>query len=209
MSSGLEKAEKFWDKQVVKFENVDEPSAFVTSIKEYLTAGDVVLDFGCAAGTVAIAIAPDVKEVHGIDISSKMIEAAKRNAAECGIANVQFMQSTLFDADYAKGSFDMILALNILHLFKDPQEKVMQRISELLRPGGLFISGTACLGEKRSLTGSLVSLLGRAGIFPPVKSFKSAELLDSITHGGFHILKTETPYAQPFHFIVAKKAVNI
>ncbi|HMB45984.1 MAG TPA: class I SAM-dependent methyltransferase [Candidatus Methanoperedens sp.] len=44
----------------------------VEKAKKHLKVGDIVLDCGCATGTVAIEIADNVKKVHGIDISSKM-----------------------------------------------------------------------------------------------------------------------------------------
>jgi 2-polyprenyl-3-methyl-5-hydroxy-6-metoxy-1,4-benzoquinol methylase len=44
----------------------------------------------------------------------------------------------------------VILAFHVLHLLEDTQE-VVQRMHELLKPGGLFVSATACMGEKSFL----------------------------------------------------------
>jgi 2-polyprenyl-3-methyl-5-hydroxy-6-metoxy-1,4-benzoquinol methylase len=48
---------------------------------------------------------------------------------------------------YSSESYDVILALNMLHTVPNPQD-VMQRINEILNPDGLFISVTTCLGQK-------------------------------------------------------------
>ena len=59
------------------------------------------------------------------------------------------------------GTFDGILAFYILHLLEDSQ-MVIQRINELLKPGGLIISVTPCMGKKPFLNGifSIFSKLG-------------------------------------------------
>jgi 2-polyprenyl-3-methyl-5-hydroxy-6-metoxy-1,4-benzoquinol methylase len=148
----MSQAEKFWDKiskNYDKSESQFEPihRKVVENSKKYLNGSDIVLDYGCATGTKAFALAGNVKKIQGIDISSKMIEAAKRKAVERRIDNVDFAHATLFDERYKRESFDVILAFNILHALEDNRQ-AMQRITELLKPGGLFISTTPCLKEK-------------------------------------------------------------
>ena len=207
----MTKPEKFWDRSASGYD-ASEPSSDPTHIKtventkKYLNVGDVVLDYGCATGTVAIEIADNVKEVHGIDISSKMIEAAKRKVSERKSAKIDFAQSTIFDERLKKESFDVILAFNILHLLEDTQ-KVMQRINELLKPGGLIISSTACMGENRASSISiLLFLVMKIGLVPDMRFFKISELEDSIANGNFQIVETESLTHNPTScFIVAKK----
>ena len=175
----------------------------VENTKKFLRQSDRVLDFGCATGNVAFEIVNNVKEVHGIDISAKMIEAARRKAAGQSTGKLDFQQSTLFDAGLMKESFDVILVFNILHFMEDIP-MTMQRIHELLKPGGLFISKTPCMGEETSVLTSLLSLVTKTGIIPPMRFFKIAEMEDSVTRGNFHIVETEclTPTE---YFIVARK----
>ncbi len=172
----MAKPEKFWDRSASTYDD-SEPNTdplhikAVEAAKKYLDAGDVVLDYGCATGTTAFEIADRVKEVHGIDISSRMIELAKRKAGERPVENVDFAQATIFDEGLKKESFDAILTFNVLHLLEDPQ-KAMQRLSELLKPGGTIISSTACMGENRaSFMSVLLFLVMKIGIIPPLKFF--------------------------------------
>ena len=67
-----------------------------------------------------------------------MIEAARAKAVERKIENIDFAQATLFDERFERGFFDVVLAFNILHLLKHNQQAI-GRITELLKPGGLFI----------------------------------------------------------------------
>lgn len=48
--------------------------------RRYLTADNVVLDFGCGTGALTYRLAPHVKALHGLDISPRMIEIARERA---------------------------------------------------------------------------------------------------------------------------------
>ena len=209
----IKKTEMFWDMISNGFDKQAKNKGLeqihvkmVENAKKCLNICDIVLDYGCATGTVAIEIADKVKEIHGIDISSKMIGAAKRKAAERKIENIDFAQSTIFDERLKRESFDVVLALGILHLVEDRQ-KVIKRINELLKPGGLVISATECMGEKKSFITILLFLLMKIGLFPSmIRFFKVSELEDSITNGNFQIVQTESLAHSPVnYFIVAKK----
>lgn len=196
-------SEKFWDRTAKSFEKI--PIKIVEKIKKHLNGGDIVLDFGCATGAIAIEIAGNIKEIHGIDISSKMIQMAKDKVSERKIENACFEQATIFDERYKKESFDVILAFNVLHLFKDSQ-KVIQRINELLKRGGLFISSTVCLAEKNTFLAFLFLILTKIKIVPYVKFFKISELEDSMTSSNFKIIETEKTFSDTYsYFIVVKK----
>ncbi len=210
----MNKTEKFWDKVSNKFDKRSQKFdqteiKTLENTKKYLNVNDIVLDYGCAIGTMAIAIAYNVKKIHGIDISPKMIDAAKRKAAERKIENIHFAQSTIYDERYKRETFDVILAFNILHFLEDTQ-KVMTRINELLKPGGLIISVTPCLGEKKSFINILIFLLvflqTKMGIVPYIRFFRISEFEDSIANGNFQIVETESLQSTAEqYFIVAKK----
>jgi len=93
----MDKSEKFWDKQAKDFTdheqhtNLSGNKDFMTTLK-YLNIDDTVLDYGCATGIISNAIADKVKEIHAIDISSKMIEIAERKAGERNIGNINGRQ---------------------------------------------------------------------------------------------------------------------
>ena len=208
----MDKSERFWDRQVGSFETEDESNnktwlRTVENTKKHLKASDVVLDFGCAIGSFAFAFASHVQEIQGIDISPKMIEAAKRNAAARQIENAQFFQGTIFDERLKSGSFSVILALNVLH-FPEDTAQVMRRINELLEPGGLLISETACLGQGLPFLRIPIFLASKIGILPSMRFFKISELEGFVIGGGFQIVETErlSESGAIIYYLVATKS---
>jgi 2-polyprenyl-3-methyl-5-hydroxy-6-metoxy-1,4-benzoquinol methylase len=204
----MNKSEKFWDR-MAKYLDREERKDEATNIKiiektrNQLKISDNVLDYGCGTGTAAIEIASCVKKVTGIDISSKMIEAAKGKTVERKVKNIDFEQTTIFDENLKKGSFDVILCFYLLHLVEDTP-KVMHRINELLKPGGLIISATPCI--RGTFLGVLLSPVSKIGLIPPIKSFKISELEDSIANVNFEIVETECLHQRSQqYFVVAKK----
>lgn len=177
-------------------------------LKKYLKAGDSVLDFGCGTGSIAIKSSALVKEIHGIDYAAGMIEAAQRKAAECKVENADFMQATIFDSRLKNESFDVVLAWGILHLVDD-RPKVGKRIHELLKPGGLLISATECMAEKKTAITSLLSLLIKIGIFPiGLKYFTVAELEGSVKGAGFRVVEKDIFADNPVSCFIAARKMN-
>ena len=68
----------------------------------------------------------------------------------------------------------------------------MKKINELLRPGGLFISKTSCLGEQSSLWPILAFVISKLWFLPYIKSFAVSELKEFMTHDGLEIIETVT-----------------
>jgi 2-polyprenyl-3-methyl-5-hydroxy-6-metoxy-1,4-benzoquinol methylase len=211
----MSKSEKFWDQSASNYDNTEEKFEFIHSrsrenTKRYLKDTDIVLDYGCGTGTTACEISGLVKSVRAIEISTAMIEIAKAKAAKAGAVNIDFEQADIFDEAFQNGSFDVVLAFNMLHTVADP-ESVVQRTVELLKPGGLFISVTPCLGGKKSALVSLQILLVRAllklGVIPiPIRQLKSADLDDLLDIETLQVIETDEIFkGASSYFIVAKK----
>ena len=190
----MNKSEKFWDKQAENYakdqQNIQltDNKDFINTLK-YLNIDDMVLDYGCGAGIVSNAIADKVKEIHAIDISSKMIEVAKNKASERNIENINYAQATILDERYKKESFNVILAFRILHMLEDTHV-VMGRINELLKPGGVFISVTTCMGSPKAILGPLLFLARKLRILPiQINMFKLHELQELLTNENFEIVE--------------------
>jgi 2-polyprenyl-3-methyl-5-hydroxy-6-metoxy-1,4-benzoquinol methylase len=174
-------------------------------LETYLPGSDRILDYGCGTGTLSLRFAGRVKEIHGIDFAAGMIEVAQRKAAESRVDNARFMQATIFDERLDKGSYDAVLAWGILHLVDD-RKLVVKRIYELLKPGGLVVSATECMAEKKTPITSLLSFLMKIGIFPiSLKYFTVAELEESFSGAGFQIVQKEIMGDNPVSFFIAAK----
>jgi 2-polyprenyl-3-methyl-5-hydroxy-6-metoxy-1,4-benzoquinol methylase len=208
----MDKSEKFWAKAASTYdqeENKDEQThnKIIEKTKKYLKMSDVVLDFGCGTGRISNEIAGNVKVVHAIDISSRMIEIAKAKAVGRNIVNIDYAQATIFDERYQRGSFDVLFAFYILHLLEEPQ-KALQRMYELLKPGGLIISATPCMGEKKFLS-TFLSLFSKLGLVPRIRSFMVSDLEAAFANENFLIIENECLHqSSQQYFIVAKKVMK-
>lgn len=205
----MNKSESFWDKTASKYDQLEmkDEQTFNNIIKRtktHLKISDIVLDYGCGTGLISNEITEYVKGIHAIDISSNMIGIAEKKAKERKITNINYAQSTIFDERYKRGSFDVILVFHVLHLLED-EHMVLQRINELLKPGGLFISATPCVGEKIFLR-NLLFFAGRVGLVPNVKSFKIRNLVDTVEERNFSIIESDClKKSSQEYFIVARK----
>jgi len=209
----MNRSERFWNKLSKNYDKKAKDKTFeqiLARTPKYLNSDDVVLDFACATGLYSFAFAKRVKEIKAFDTSSEMIALARNIAHTNGTANITFSQTTLFDRQYQKNSFDTILTLNILLYFEDI-EKVLRRMRELLKPGGLIITSTACLKEKRTpigfLSGSIIYVLTKLGILPYLNFLKIEELKEAVSNCGFESVESDILIEKPAleYFIVARK----
>lgn len=207
----MTKAEKIWDRLAKNYDREEMDSEPVTlriieKTKKYLKPTDEVLDFGCGTGIISNEIAGGVQVVHALDISVNMIEIAKRKAGERKVENIEYVKGTIFDERYESGSFDAILAFYILHLIGEPS-KTIDRIHELLKPGGYLISATPCMKAK-PLQWLLLSLISLTGMVPRVRYFNIAQLENVFTCGNFEIIETECLDSRTGQYFMAAKKIS-
>lgn len=176
----------------------------VEATLHHLSPTDAVLDYGCGTGDLTAAVAARVKTVRAIDTASGMIEAAREKAQQRRVENIRFEHASIDGLDAPDGSFQAVTAFNVLHYVDDVQ-MVSRRICDLLVPGGLFISSTACMGERVSLLGTLVRFATKLGLVPDITYYKEPELEALIASGGFRIVEAKELSMLPDYFIVAKK----
>lgn len=212
----MNKTENFWDKASKGYDKSEARFEYIHNMtrenaKNHLDISNVVLDYGCGTGTKSCELASYVKEIHAIDISAEMVEAARHKAASHNIENVHFSQATIFDNEYEDESFDVIFAFNMLHTVDNPSD-VVQRIHELLKPNGLLISTTPCLGGRKSLLVSmqihLVRILSKIGIIPiTIRQYRSSDLDSLLNKEDFQIVVAEEFYKEASsYFVVLRKA---
>ncbi len=201
----------FWDRIAERYSRrpIADEAAYEKKLKvtrEYLRPDMTVLELGCGTGGTALLHAPYVRHIRAIDISRKMIEIAWTKAAAEGTDNVSFERATLDELSIPAESFDAVLGLNVLHLLPN-KEATIARVYELLRPGGVFVTSTACLaGLAKAWPLRLVLPIGRLlGRLPLVRFFTRAQLADSLTDAGFSIDYEWQPGKGKAVFMVAKK----
>lgn len=206
----IDPAEKFWDRMAERYSKraISDVAAYERKLqvtREYLRPEMEVFEFGCGTGSSAIAHAPYVRHVRAIDVSSNMIEIARRKADAGKVGNVSFERSTLAEFRVPDQRFDAVLGLNVLHLLADRDEAIA-RVRAMLRPGGVFVTSTVCLGDSLKFLKVIAPIARFLGLIPLVKVFSSRELEDSLTAAGFEIVHQWQPGKHAALFIVARKA---
>ena len=202
--------EIFWNLIASKYaaspiNDIEDYEKKIEKLKSYLSAEDHVLDIGCGTGTQCGDLSSDVKQVTGIDISSKLLVVAEQRKAERKIENVGFIQTTVFDERFMSGSFDVVMAFYVLHFFEDIDE-VIRRIYGLLKPGGLFVLETACMGEKGKIIGELVRLAGKLGFLPLINLLTTRQIEQALEQAGFSIVdKTRFSASSDEYTLIVKK----
>ena len=181
---------EFWDRVAPNYSK--QPISDTASYARKLAATQAlmrpdmsVLEFGCGTGSTALEHAPHVASIVATDVSAAMIAIGRDKAAQAGIDNVSFMQSSVeeFAAD---STYDMVLALNLLHLLPD-RKAALARIHRLLKPGGLFVSSTVCLADRMWFLRPVIPVMQWLGKAPYVSFTGESDMLREVTEAGFEV----------------------
>ena len=203
---------KFWDRIAGLYARtpVADEAAYQAKLeksREYFTKDSKIFEFGCGTGSTAINHAPYARNILAIDVSGKMIEIARDKAAAKGIDNVRFEVCTIEDYDGPVENFDVVMAHSILHLVKD-RGAVISKARALLKPGGIFISSTICIGDSiigRTI-GMTASVFSLVGLLPYINNVTSEMLVNSIEKAGFNLEHEWRPKKNSALFLIARKA---
>ncbi|MEC7921424.1 MAG: class I SAM-dependent methyltransferase [Chloroflexota bacterium] len=106
------------------------------------------LDIGTGSGFTAFEISKNCSNVDAIDISTGMLNEAKRIKKERGIKNVNFKIGYAEELDYEDESFDLITCRTSAHHFKDIK-KALNEISRVIKnDGSIYIIDTITSDQK-------------------------------------------------------------
>jgi ubiquinone/menaquinone biosynthesis C-methylase UbiE len=99
--------------------------------------GGIILDIGTGPGYLPIEIAKASSSIQvvGVDLSRKLIQMARSNALQAGLADrLTFHTGNGGQLRFDDASFDMVISTGVLHSLKDPV-KVLQEIYRVLKAG--------------------------------------------------------------------------
>ena len=199
----------FWNKLADKYSRqpIADEAAYqkkLDATRGYFQPDMEVLEIGCGTGSTAIAHAPYVGHIRATDLSTRMVEIAKDKAKAAGIDNVTFEALSIDALDVPGASIDVVMPHSVLHLLED-KAQVIADIHQMLKPGGIFVSSTACIGDMM-LPLRLIIPVGRfLRLIPLVKVFSVAELKDSLESAGFEIDYEWQPKKSAAAFIICRK----
>ena len=201
----------FWNRVARRYANMSmrNPASYEATldrVRAHLRTDHRVLEFGCGTGSTALRLAPLVGHYIATDYSAGMIAIAREKQAGTDIKNLDFRIAEASGGSWPEGTFDAVLAFNILHLLPDRYATLFEALCKL-RPGGLFISKTPCLGGRYCILQPVVAALRLFGKAPSLQFLTPAALEREFTDAGFDILEhRDYPARPPSRFIVAMKA---
>ncbi|MEQ9004202.1 MAG: class I SAM-dependent methyltransferase [Pseudomonadales bacterium] len=180
---------EFWDRTAPGYSErpIADTEAYARKLaatQAHMRPDMTVLEFGCGTGSTALTHAPHVAHIDATDISAAMIAIGRDKAGRAGIGNVTFRQSGVEEFDAPDGSYDMVLALNLMHLLRD-RPAALAKIHRLLKPGGLFVSSTVCLADRLWLLRPVIPVMQWLGKAPYVSFARSSTVLREIEAAGF------------------------
>lgn len=131
--SRFDKAALTWDEKPLRVElakNIAKGIVENIPIKSDMK----VLDFGCGTGLLSFFILPYVKEVVGVDNSSKMVEVFNKKAED---NNIQNARAYVFDLEKENlnEDFDLIINSMVFHHIED-LERILKSLYSHLKGNG-------------------------------------------------------------------------
>lgn len=217
-SSGIALALKarFWNRVARKYAadpiaDMAGYEATLGRVRDLLSLDDEVLEIGCGTGSTAVRLAPHVRQLLATDVSSEMIAIARERLAAQPMEQLRLAVADADQPVFGRACWDAVLAFNMLHLVGD-LDRTLDSAVQALRPGGLFISKTACVDEMNPLIAHLALPLMRSiGKAPDVLCFDAGFLQGAMLRHGLLIEAVERHGTQGKDFrvfIVARKPLH-
>lgn len=160
-----------------------------------------VLDVGCGAGRVAVALAERGFRVEALDTEARVVEQAQKFAARSGV-EVSFFVGDFQNADprFPDEGYDAVVCSEVLEHVERWRD-VVDNVRRVLKPGGLFILTTPNDPKQFSV---LDEYAGH------VRRFRWADLASALS--GFTVLQAYTvgfPLTRGVHWSYTKVALPL
>jgi len=130
--------------------------------------GYKVLEYGCGSAGLSLYLATMGFQSHICDLSMDALKVAQHNQ-QLNYPQVDFcskVNSNVLGLPYADASFDLVMSFGLLeHFDTDALHILLQEVTRVLKPGGLFIADIIPGPERWNVRtfGILASYLGSTG----------------------------------------------
>ena len=129
-------------------------------VSSLIQPGDTVLECACGTGLLSAVIAGRCRRLTATDFSEKMLAKARKNCA--AFRNATFAFADITALGYPDGSFDKVVAGNVIHLLDEPF-RALAELDRVCRPGGTLIIPTYMNRDRKGRTSGFAKTVGKAG----------------------------------------------
>ncbi len=206
------KSIRFWNFIAKKYakDKITDEASYQRKLKETraLLRDDMrMLEIGAGTGSTAIVHAPCVAHIDAVDVSQKMIDIARAKTTAAGIDNLTYQQTSVEEFDARAESYDIALAMSVLHLVQD-YKATLAKLHGLLKPGGYLVTSTVCMAD--GMPGfKWILIPGHAlGLLPFLTYFSKEALLAEIATAGFTVESHWQPGPAKALFVIARKPLD-
>lgn len=152
----------FWDRwarfyDLAQRSNRAVNQAAAAHVAGLVPAGGRVLDCAAGTGEFSLAAAERAGTVLCTDQSLPMLERARKKANKRGLTNISFARRDVTALSDSDGSFDTVIAANVLHLLPEPG-RAMRELWRVTAPGGRLILPTYLQGRAGTAYGSMIKI---------------------------------------------------
>ena len=111
----LEKIKNFWDEAAPRYaqDKIKDMVSYEKKLKKtqsYFNKNMNVLEIGCGLGMTGVLHVPFIKEYVATDISSQMVDLARKRAFDASVKNMNFEVNSYNNLSIRDGSMDAVLA---------------------------------------------------------------------------------------------------
>lgn len=129
-------------------------------VSSLIEPDNTVLECACGTGLLSAVIAPKCRQLTATDYSEKMLNKAKKNCAV--FQNITFSKADITALSYPDGSFDKVVAGNVIHLLDNPMT-ALSELNRVCKDGGMLIIPTYINKNDKGKTNGFSDAVGRAG----------------------------------------------
>ena len=129
-------------------------------VASLIEPGDTVLECACGTGLLSAVIAEKCGQLTATDFSEKMLRKAEKNCRS--FRNITYAQADITALSFADGSFDKVVAGNVIHLLDKPLT-ALGELDRVCKDGGLLIIPTYMNKDDKGKTSGFAGAVGKAG----------------------------------------------
>ena len=129
-------------------------------VSSLIEPDDTVLECACGTGLLSAVIAPKCRQLTATDFSEKMLKKAEKNCRS--FRNITYAQADITALFFADGSFDKVVAGNVIHLLDNPVT-ALRELNRVCKDGGMLIIPTYMNKDDKGKTSGFAGAVGKAG----------------------------------------------